>query len=61
MPKFGNKNTLFWYFWSGILRNYCHIQNQRPGICIIANFCAGIQMPKFGTKNSLLAILGPEF
>ena len=105
MPKFGTKNALFWYFWTGIWRwycriwnqhlriclickisrkkcpnlgpkmpffgifdqkcliwvfldknfkkDFCHIWNQHPWICIIAKFLEETKMPKFGTKNAL--------
>ena len=33
MPKFRTKNAFFRYFWAWILKNYCHIWNQRPRIC----------------------------
>ena len=34
------------------LKNYCHIWNERPRICLTANFHKKIQMSKFGTKNA---------
>ena len=37
--KFGTKNTLFEYFLAGILKNICHIWNQRPRVCFAAKFC----------------------
>ena len=33
MLKFGTKNALFEYFWTRILKNYCHICNQHLQIC----------------------------
>ena len=38
MTKFGTKNTLFRYFWASILKNYCHISNQHPQICLFSKF-----------------------
>ena len=34
--KFGIKNTLLEYFWATISKNYCHISNQLPRICLVA-------------------------
>ena len=42
--------------WAGMLKNYCHICNQRPPICLIAKFCGKVRTRKFGTKN--LGVLG---
>ena len=53
MPKFGNKHTVFGYFWAKILKNYCHNCYPHPQICLIAKFCEKTKMPKFGTKNVL--------
>ena len=53
MPKFGTKNAWFMCFWAGIWKQYCHIWNQHPRICLIAKFCEKTKMPKFGTKNAL--------
>ena len=53
MPKFGTKNALFGYCWDRILKNYCHIWNQHPQVCLTAKFCEKTKMPKFGTKNAL--------
>ena len=53
MSKFGTKNALFGYFWARILKNYFHISNQHPQICLIAKFLEKVKMPKFGTKNAL--------
>ena len=33
MPKFGTKNVLFGYFWTGIFKNFCHIWVKHPQIC----------------------------
>ena len=53
MPKFGTKNTLFWYFGAGIWKNYCHNWNQRPRICLTVKFGAKTKIFKFGTKKTL--------
>ena len=60
MSYFGTKNALFGYFWPRIpylglfgrefLKNYCHIWNQHPQICLIANFM----------KEQKCLILGPK-
>ena len=60
MPKFGTKNALFAYFWAGIWKQYCHIWNQQPWICLIANFQKKTKMPKFGTKNALFGYFWAE-
>ena len=36
MTKFGAKIAR--YFWAIIFKNYFHILNQHPEICLIANF-----------------------
>ena len=36
--KVGIKNAWFAYFGAVIWEYYCHIWNQSPGICLIANF-----------------------
>ena len=36
MSKFGTKKALFENFWTRILKNYWHISNQHPRICLIA-------------------------
>ena len=51
--KFGIKNTLFGYFWARISKNYCHIWNQLPQICLIVKFFRKTKMPKCGIKNAL--------
>ena len=52
MPKFGTKNAWFMYFWAGIWKQYCHIWNQYPRICLVAKFSKKAKKPKFGTKNA---------
>ena len=62
MPKFWTNNTSIGYFWGGILRNYCHIWNQCPGMFLITKFRLRLKMPKFWTKKMLsLGISGKEF
>ena len=53
--KFGTKNALFGCFGTAIWKNHCHILNQRPRICLIANSSAKIKILKFGTKNAWFA------
>ena len=38
MTKFGTKNALFWYFWGRFLKNYCHIRNPHPHVCLTVKF-----------------------
>ena len=62
MPKSGTKTTLLGYFWQktrylGIsvqdfLKNYSHVWNHHPPVCLIAKFWEK-EMPNFGTKNAL--------
>ena len=49
MPDFGILGLDFFS-----KKNYCHIWNQHPRICLTANFCEETKMPNFGTKNALL-------
>ena len=44
-----------------MLKNYCHIYNQRPSICVIAKFRAKTRIPKFGTKKVLFGSFGQQF
>ena len=53
MPKFGTKNALFFFFFIGIWKKYCHIWNQHPRICLTGKFREKTKMPKFVTKNAL--------
>ena len=59
--KFRTKNALFWYFWSGTFKNYCHTLNQCPQIFITTKFCAKIKILKYGTIMSYLVVLGINF
>ena len=58
ISKFGTKSALFGYFWAKILKDYCHILNQHPQICIFAKFREKIKMPKLGTKSALFRHFG---
>ena len=44
-----------------MLKNYYHICNQCPPICLIAKFCATIRIPELGTKNALFGCFGQQF
>ena len=44
-----------------MLKNYCHICNQRPPVYQTARFRAKIRFFKFGTKNALLGCFGQQF
>ena len=46
-----DQNAWFGYFWAGIWKQYCHIWNQHPRICLVAKFRGKTKMPKFGMKN----------
>ena len=61
MCKFGNKSVLFGYLWVRILKNYCHISNQHPKICIFAKFGIKIKMKKFEPEVPDLGIFLLEF
>ena len=37
-------------------KNYCHIWNQHPQICLISKFRKKAKMAKVGTKNDLFHI-----
>ena len=54
MRVFLTKNVLFEYFWVGIWKQYCHIWNEHPWICLIAKFWEIKKMLKFGTRNALV-------
>ena len=60
MLKFGTKNALFWSFWSGNGKEYCHISNQHPKICRISKFSVKIRMAKFETRNALFSYFGTK-
>ena len=44
-----------------MLKNYCHICNQRPPVYQTARFRAKLRFFKFETKNTLLGCLGQQF
>ena len=52
---------LYLGLWPGMLKNYYHICNQCPPICLIAKFCATIRIPELGTKNALFGCFGQQF
>ena len=54
IPKFQTKSALFGFLRAGILKNFCHIWNQRPQICKFAKFGEEVKMLKFWTKSGLL-------
>ena len=58
MPNFENKDALFGYFWTEVLKGYGHILNQRPQICLIEKFPAKAKILNFGTKNVLFGCFG---
>ena len=48
--------------WVRILKNYCHILNQHPRICLTAKFRKKKKkMAKFRAKNALFRYFGLEF
>ena len=55
--KIGSKNTLFRSL-AGMLKNYCHISNQRPPNFLIVKFRAKIRILKFGIK---IGCFGQQF
>ena len=74
MRRFGTKHALFWYFWPKKFylvifglefqkkkkKNYCHVWNRHPPICLIAKFCGKTKMPNFKTKNAWHGYLSPK-
>ena len=52
---------LYLGLWAGMLKNYCHICNQRPPIFLIAKFREKTAIFKFGTKNVLFGCFGQQF
>ena len=65
MPKLGNKSALFGYFWAKLLKNYCHIWNQHPQICLFPKFREKKKQKKkqtkFWTKSVLIGFSALEF
>ena len=58
IPKFGTKNAWFGYFWARIWKQFCHIWNPHPQICLFAKFHKKTKMPNFGTKNAWFGYFG---
>ena len=58
--KLGTKKTLFG-FWTGMLKNYCHICNQRPPIFLIAIFVQELEFLNLEPKMRHLSVLGSNF
>ena len=56
MYKFRTQNALFRYFSARTLKNYCHIWNQHPQICIFANFAKKQKCLNLGPKMLYLGI-----
>ena len=52
---------LYLGLWAGMLKNYCHICDQRLLIYRIAKFRSKIRIFKFGTKNALFGCFGQQF
>ena len=48
------------FFWAGIWKQYCHIWDQHPRICLIEKICEIMKMPKFGTKHVLFGCFWAE-
>ena len=62
MPYLGifDQESLFWYFWARIKKNYCLIWNQHPQICLIENFAKKKKKKiKYGSKNALFGYFPP--
>ena len=51
-------NNEIWHFWARILKNYCHIWNHYPQICLFAKFHKKTKMPKFGAKSAWFGYFG---
>ena len=52
--KTWDQKCSIWVFlgiWTGMLKNYCHICNQRPPVCLSTKYHAKIRIIKFGAKN----------
>ena len=47
-----------WVFLAGIWKQYCHIWNQHPRICLISKFSEKTKIPKLGTKDALIGYFG---
>ena len=59
ISKIGRKTPDFGIFgWN--LKQYCHIWNQLPRICVIVKFGAKNKNPNFRTKNALFGFFWPK-
>ena len=47
--------------WAGMFKNYCHVYNECPPICLIAKFHAKIGILRFGKKMPYLGTLESNF
>ena len=43
---------LYLGLWTAMLKNYCHICNKRPPVCLSTKFHAKIRIIKFGATNA---------
>ena len=57
----GPKMQFFGIFGLEFKKNYCHIWNRHPQVCLFAKFHGKTKMPKFGTKNAWFGYFGLEF
>ena len=60
MLKCVTKNGRFRYFRTRIWKQYSHIWNPLPRICVIAKFCRKAKMPKLTTKNAIFGYFWPK-
>ena len=58
--KCDTKISLSGSFWAGILKNYYHIWNEHPQVCLIAKFHSKMKILKFRTTNTLLACFAQQ-
>ena len=56
--KFRANNAWVGYFWDRILKNYGHIWNRHPQICLTAKFCEKQKYLNSGPKIPYLDIFG---
>ena len=52
---------LYLGLWAGMLKNYCHIWNERAPIYLMTKIRAKIKILKFGNKNTVFGCLGQQF
>ena len=55
-----DQKCLIWVFLDYILKNYCHISNQHPQICLIAKFYEEKKCSNLRPNMSYLSIFGVE-